>query len=230
MLLSCVWCPQARASFVHTGQAGAALKGYYDKMLSALSLPSSLGGGYRLLLPSFFHLLHHLVTQVLKYKCIYLKNQAPKIPSSHPPSPISPVPLPCQDVAFALVLRSFGSDLADVGHELNHYCTATHPEHTPPVALDGTHPSQPIDRRLHLPQASMVVCRHGQGEEDTQAVYVQQGQGLQRARGLSALAEVLREKALTQHTLAVQARPLSIETKAGVRGGGAVVEIGRAHV
>lgn len=116
-------------------------------------------------------------------------------------------------MSFALVLRSFGSDLADVGDELNQYCTGTHPDYTPPVALDGTHPSQPIDRRLHLPQAGMVVCRHGQGEEDTQAIYV--GQGLERARGLSAFARVLRDKALTQHTLAVQARPLLIYTQAG---------------
>jgi hypothetical protein len=64
----------------------------------------------------------------------------------------------------------------------------------------------------------MVVCRHGQGEGDTQVVYVGQGQGLQRARGLGALAEVLREKALMQHTLAVQARPFSIETQAGRAG------------
>lgn len=61
-MLLCVLCVQARASFVHTGQAGAALKGYYDRMLASLSLAS--GGGYRLVLPSFFHLLHHLVTQV----------------------------------------------------------------------------------------------------------------------------------------------------------------------
>ena len=57
---------------------------------------------------------------------------------------------------FAIVFRTFGSDIPEVAAELNLFCTGQHPCY-PHARFDGTNGT--MDLRLHFPQSTAVLHR-----------------------------------------------------------------------
>ena len=76
---------------------------------------------------------------------------------------------------FAVVFRTFGTDLPEIAEEFNLFCAGKHPMH-PGVRMDGTGGS--VDRLLHLPGGTGCFVRDGRTPKDVHLVTVDPGRGL----------------------------------------------------
>lgn len=79
---------------------------------------------------------------------------------------------------FAIVFRTFGTDIPDIGKEWNMYCSGSHPYEQPPAALgrlDGTGPSG-LDLRLHMPASTAMIHRSGFSGDDLAVATVSGGE------------------------------------------------------
>lgn len=75
---------------------------------------------------------------------------------------------------IAIVIRTFGTDIADIGTEWNMYCTGQHPYERIPKELgllDGSGPTG-IDMRLMLPSSTAMIHRSGYRDQQLSVAVV----------------------------------------------------------
>ena len=173
---------ELKTTFTEEGRPGHAFRPYYDRLLRALAVPAESAAAtaacpFKLLRGGQVFLLPSFF-ELVKH-------------------------LSAEKRDFAIVFRTFGTDLPEIAAEFNLFCAGEHPLH-PGVRLDGSLDGFP-DRRIQLPGGTGCYVRDGRTPADVHLTTVGAQGVISVAHGAAACHAAICERVAAGHnTLGLQ--------------------------
>ena len=129
-------------SFTERGHPGFAMRPHFDRLMAALELPAPLKPLAAALSP-VFKTGQVFILPAFYELLLWLRREG-------------------RLATTGIVLRTFGTDIADVARDLGHFCAGTHPLYPGIAKMDGS-PGTDRDMRLQVSAGCGCFQRHGDG-------------------------------------------------------------------
>ena len=173
---------ELKTTFTEEGRPGHAFRPFYHRLLRALAVPAESAAATA---ACPFELLRGGQVFLLPSFFELVKH------------------LSAEKRDFAIVFRTFGSDLPEIAAEFNLFCAGEHPLH-PGVRLDGSLDGSP-DRRIQLPGGTGCYVRDGRTPKDVHLTTVGARGVISVAHGAAACHAAICERVAAGHnTLGLQ--------------------------